>query len=73
MLEEDCAVDQSVSVSESPENERDRRLQRSFCTSTIRVDLRLAVASRGQAIEASLNIMKCYKERQGKKVSARPI
>ena len=49
-------MDQSVSVSESPEDKRDSRLQRILCASAVRVDLR------GQAIdkvaEASLSATK---------------
>ena len=45
-LEEDGVVDQSVSVSESPEDKMDRRFQRILHASAVRVDLR------GQAIES---------------------
>ena len=65
-LEEDGAVNQSVSVSELPEDKRDRRLQRTLHASTVRVDLRLA---RDQAIESEYGQSKCYRE----KVSARPL
>ena len=47
MLKEDDAIDQSVSVSESPEDKRDRRLQRILRASTIRVGLS---KNSGQAI-----------------------
>ena len=36
------AVDQNVSVSESPEDKMDRQLQRTLRASAVRVDLRLA-------------------------------
>ena len=59
----DGAVDQSVSVFESPEDKRDRLLQRTLRASAVRVDLRLAT------IESEYSQSKCYKE----KVSARPV
>ena len=51
MLEEGGAIDRSVfvSVSESPE---DKGLKKYLCASAIRLDLRLAAVSRGQAIES---------------------
>ena len=42
MLEEDSAIDQGVSVFESPEDKRDSWLLRSLRASATRVDLRLA-------------------------------
>ena len=68
MLEEDGAIDQSVPVSESPEDKRDRQFQRrweSLHASETRVDSgRNRAVSRGQEVaaeteepqEASLNI-----------------
>ena len=59
MLEEDSAVDQSVSVSESPEDKRDRWLQRTLRASAIRVDLRITGVSRDQAIESEYKVASC--------------